>query len=483
MRLTQDKMEKLLEKLDDFYRDLIFASRATVMTGIAVNEVVQSELKNKIALRILTAMMLLLNSIFAFNSADDVHSKLSLRRRSIYLYAVTALKNLTSTHGRAVFSNTSAMVPSAGVESAHEESKGSTIQPSEPVNGAGADRLSTEQAIAQVCLQIMKLAPPRSSSSEPLISLSDSTAWRELLRESGAIILLTQVVSELASATADMAQWDHTYTGWRVSELEVGSKGGSECTHPRFAELRSVTARTYAEAKCMLVSLLSALEALISGISANIITIQNAAELTVLVQTLITAPLLRNFQGVILAQPEELTAALMGYNAQTTEVSIVATCWLRVVNLVESLIVRIGESAVDPNLSASEAQKEKAGDVITAQQDLRDSVCGFLRTYVDLLLLPMRPASHRYSVLQLTFVRAAFNLFSAANTKLPVWRVVLPMLAPEVSRRAAFLLRVFSLLLWHGEDMETPEQQRRLLAYCVAVSKVEKREERSLQIR
>ncbi len=485
MRLTQDKMEKLLGQLDDFYRDLIFApidSDALSLSSGATSVINLPALKNTIALRILTAMMLLLNSIYTFNSADDVHSKLSLRRRSIYEYAVTSLKNLTCLHGRAVFSNTSALtaanLESNSLDTAQEETKTTSAPASE-----SSDCLSTEQAIAQVSLQILKLATPRSSSAEPLISLSDSSAWKVLLRETGAITLLTQVVSELSAATGDMPQWDHNYKGWRVSELEVGSKGGSECGPSRLVNHQPVHARVYAEAKCMLASLLSAVEALISGLSANIITTQDATELNVLLQTLINAPVLRNFQEMILSQPEALAAVLMGYHAHSTEVSLVATCWLRVINLIESLIVRIGESTVSGALRVSEAQQESVIASVTSRQELQNSLCSFVRTYVDLLLLPMRPASHRYSVQQLTFIRAAFNLFSAANTKLPVWKVTLSALHPEVSARATSLLRVFSLLLWHGEDMETWEQQRRLLSHCVAISKAEKREERSMQIR
>jgi hypothetical protein len=115
--------------------------------------------------------------------------------------------------------------------------------------------------------------------------------------------------------------------------------------------------------------------------------------------------------------------------------------------------------------------------------DLETSFCTFIRTYVDLLILPMRPATHRYTVRQLALMRASVNLFTTADVKLPAWRVNLPAIHAEVSRRAMVVMKVFSLLLWHGEDMETLEQQRRLLGHCVMVSSAEKREGRATQPR
>lgn len=476
MRLTQDKMEKLLEKLDDLYRDLIFSATDSSedLEGSLDDP---QDLKNIVALRLLTSMMLLLNSIFAFNSADDAHSKLSQRRRSIYLYAVTALKNLTLSHGVAVFSNTSSLdisdLDNIRIDGAAEESKGLTA-PSSVKDSS--NRLSTEQAVAQVCLQIMKLAVPR-SSGEPVISLTDIAAWRALLVESEAIMLLTQTVQALATATSMMPQWDANYAGWKAHELEIGVKGSAECSFPAHPS-QTVNAGAYEETKCMLVSLLSALDAVLGGVSAKIITVQNTAPLNTLLQVVVNAPVFRVYQQVILAQPDHIGAVLMGYNSSTTEVSLIAACWIRVINLVEAVIVRFPESS-----AAQAVSIRPDGPVTVIQQDLSNTVCTFIRTYVDLLLLPMRPATHRYSVQQLSLMRAALNLFTAANTKLPIWKVQMPALHPEVSNRVHALMRGFSLLLWHGEDMETMEQQRRLLAHCVAVSSAEKREERAVHPR
>lgn len=488
MRLTQDKMEKLLEKLDDLYRDLIFTA-ADTSEDLENSLDDPQDVKNLVALRLLTSMMLLLNSIFAFNSADDVHSKLSQRRRSIYLYAVTALKNLAQSHGVAVFSNTSSLditdLHNIHLDGAQEESKGLSMPSVREARAKDSgNRLSTEQAVAQVCLQIMKLAVPR-SSGEPVISLTDIAAWRNLLVESEAITLLTQSVQALSSATHLMPQWDCNFSGWKAAELEVGAKGSAECSYPTRVAQHSANPATYEETKCMLVSLLSALDAVLSGVSAKIITVQNnTAQINTLLQVIINAPLFRLYQQGILAQPDHVAAVLMGYNSCTTEVSLVAACWIRAVNLVEAVIARFPESSATTagdHLASGGAAGAPAAAV--SFLDLSNTICSFIRTYVDLLLLPMRPATHRYSVQQLVLIRAGLNLFTAANTKLPIWKVQLPALHPEVSNRVLTLMKTFSLLLWHGEDMETLEQQRRLLAHCVAVSQTEKREERAVHPR
>jgi hypothetical protein len=484
MRLTQDKMEKLLEKLDDFYRDLVFALNPGDGVGAddAEGELLQ-HLKNTIALRLLTSMMLLLNSIFAFNSADEAHSKLTHRRRSIYLFAVTALRNLLTTHGVSVLSSTpGAAAPedsSHAVDSAIEEAKagnaGTATGADQVGSTARSHRLTTEQSVAQVCLQVLKLALPR-SSAVPLISITDHTAWRTMLTDCGAAALLTQVLQQLATLTSVVPSWDHNYSLWNSNALEANSKGGAEIGPVRSVQ-RPVDPSSYEEHRCMIMSLLCALDALISAVSANIISLRNTADVAAVLAALTNAPLLRGYQQVVLQQTESVAAALMGYNAVTAEVSLVAACWTRAVNLVENIVIRFDDVDATGAMKAG-TSTTRAGPPVVTGQDLSDGVCSFVSTYVDLLLLPMRPASHRYTIQQLGLMRTAGSLFAALNANLPAWKVSLPAIHAEVSSRSLMLLRVFGLLLWHGEDMETMEQQRRLLAHCTAVSPAEKREGR-----
>jgi hypothetical protein len=524
MRLTQDKMEKLLGQLQDCYRDLIYTpsvvqggsahgdsgvksiGEATAALVRQDNEQVES-LKHSIALKLFTAMLQLLNSIFLFNSADDAQSTLSQRRRAIFEFAVTALRKLTDTYGVDVFScNSSTSSAAHKQQQQHYSASGYSSESKEnssssssggnsgsSSNGVSRHRkITTAQALAHVCLHILKLSVPR-GGAESLVSLTDHAAWKELLATSRAAQLLTQVVQQLSAATASLPLWCHQYTHWAEGSFAVCTAedaAPSEAAAHRFgasvARIRmqgAVVANhfQYEQGMAMLASLIGTLDAAIGGLCANVITIHSSgASISGLLAALTTSPLLQNYRKVLTEQSTHKAAVAMGYNSATCEESPLATVWVRAINLVESVIVKLAPEAaggMQPQQAAGVVEGLGSDPASAAALELGQCVVAFLRMYSDVLLLPLRSdlTAVRVSVQQLALMRATLSLFATANANFPLWKSMLPALHKEVVARSVSTLRIFSLLLWHGEDMSSPEQQRRMLGASVAVSEKERR--------
>ena len=637
MRLTQDKMELLLQKLDGCYHDMIFATAAgsadeaaeeqaaaqatrrrssrnaacsatnsgrdgdsiddegetfaseidamfLTLAGESLSEASGGEasktapissssftasvevalahssaLKSQVALRLLTAMALLLRAICTFNSSDEARSRLSARRRSVFRYAVVALRNLIEAYGAhrlfACLSMTSGSSSSNSGSDSYGRGDSSSWTPTRPRrNERGAEeakaatpgggshnsssgsghssssslQLVSGQAIAHLCLQILQLAIPPSSTRAPLVSVTDKSEWTLLLQSTQTVPLLTAIVRKLSTSTSSaaggcsaavLAECD--FTAWN-SETVI-----ADVSRPcaEFTKLKRKIAWSDAaslsdgggrgergggsqELQPLVEALTSCLDVAIAAMGANIFMIQHTEWVAELVKVLCDSPLLHAYQQALAAQPEDIAAILAGYSGINGQQSVLARLWLKTLAFVELVVVSLQESSNNlvgsgavadssnsSNGSSSGGDRSSAGirrsvdpatgldadtsgeaPISALKMRLGHQLCSFLRTYVPLLLLPLRPQpALRYSAQQLRFVRASFSLFTSCHTYFPSWRVELPAVAQEVQLRALATGRTFSLLLGSGDGAELPDQQRRLLGHLVAVSEAEKR--------
>lgn len=84
-----------------------------------------------------------------------------------------------------------------------------------------------------------------------------------------------------------------------------------------------------------------------------------------------------------------------------------------------------------------------------------DLIYKFLNKFSRLILMPLQNSSHRYSIKQLELMKIIINMFVYLNTYMKTYNLFIPDIYKQVRTKIFSILKGFSLLLWHGDDMET----------------------------
>ena len=69
--------------------------------------------------------------------------------------------------------------------------------------------------------------------------------------------------------------------------------------------------------------------------------------------------------------------------------------------------------------------------------------------------MPLQISSHRYSIKQLELIKIVVNMFVYLNSYMKSYHLFIPEIYKQVRHKIFIILKGFSLLLWHGDDMET----------------------------
>jgi hypothetical protein len=495
MRLTQDKMEILLGRISSCYSHLIYspssshatnkqATTTTTTTTTSIHMVLHMHtssshddtelllwpwLHRDIALRLLTAMALLLNSIFTFNSIDELHSKKYELRRTIFEYAIVMINNLLAKEDIGIFG--------CGEGSQHHLNGdigilGQSNVP--PSNVSTSGRLSQTQSLVQVSLQLIKLIIPSiSGSSTAMISITDTEAWYQLLSSKlGAIssgvtiitslhhnnsnrsplFLLIHILESLSSATDPLPLMDNAYDV-RYLMKAIADRSHVSIRLQERSEASVTSKYSYEQLISLCSSLVSLLDSLSNIITSRIITTtqNNVVSISSIIHVLIRSPLLLHYQQVLSISSYDhdavvVVAAAMGYSTRgPQDVSMAATCWVRSLNLIRSIIQMF---PTDGSFSSFNSNPTES------MLSLNESILIFIKTYSKLIILPLRQSSslvpHRYSMQQLVLIQASLGFASTLNTYLPIWRLKIPDLFSEVSHQTMLLMRTFRCVIFYS---------------------------------
>ena len=79
----------------------------------------------------------------------------------------------------------------------------------------------------------------------------------------------------------------------------------------------------------------------------------------------------------------------------------------------------------------------------------------FINKYSFIILLPLQNSFYRYSIKQLELMKIVINFFVYLNTYMKTYPLFIPDVYKFLKNKIFTILKGFSLLLWHGDDMET----------------------------
>ena len=485
MRLTQDKMEILLGRISSCYSHLIYSPSSSHATNKQATTATTSIhmllhmhtldatssssshddaalllwpwLHRDIALRLLTAMVLLLNSIFTFNSIDELHSKKSELRRNIFQYAIVMINNLLAEEDIGIFG--------CGEGSYHLNGDIVVGQSNVPSSNARtSDRLSQSQSLVQVSLQLIKLIiPSTSGSSTAMISITDTEAWYQLLSSKlsaipsgvtiitsshenssnrSSLFLLIHILESLSSVTSSLPMMDNAYDV-RYLMKAIADRSHVSIRLQDRSEASVTSKYSYEQLISLCSSLVSLLDSLSNMITSRIITTtqNNAVSISSIIHVLIRSPLLQHYQQIlsISSCDHAVVAATMGYSTRgPQEVSMAATCWVRSLNLIRSIIQMFPTDCCFSSFNSNPTE---------SMLSLNESILIFIKTYSKLIILPLRQSSsfvqHRYSMQQLVLIQASLGFASTLNTHLSIWKLKIPDLFSDVSHQTMMLMRTF----------------------------------------
>eukprot|EP01038_Epipyxis_sp_PR26KG_P005282 gene5282-7343_t len=538
-RMTQDKMEKRLEMLEQCYHDIIFTSSAVhasfiqntsnqkssqqqlynelpykIMNNIQNNMNLSQpsyfftshshnnnnnnnnnhceEYYNKIILRLFTCMILLLSGIHSRDTSDYLETNFSKHRRLIFQYSFTVLQQLLVRFNISLFINSLSKEEQQGNEYNNHSNYGiiskmsllilkNTLPVNIPEMNHDHNYPINDGNNADVLEDRMTLISS--------ISLTEKQNWSQLIVSLNTIPTLLFIINQVSvqlfgvsnhnnNHNHFMVNLENNYSLFQKNATNIGIKGQINCDIPHY----NYNNHNNNQHQINLIKYqhnISILEAMVSTMDVLYRLIQ-----VDILSTMNTTNINHNNHKICyiesyisnLIDSPLLESYQLFLKQQSSHQGETLTPCLMGYNSIT------GEYSIiskiwQKSINTIELIISKFNEQYNPpSESIIELIIKFIQKYFYLLILPCKPVFYRYSIRQLELIKMTFSLFIVLNNHLSIWKTLLPDLFLIMKESSVIVFKSFSLLLWHGEDPSGIEQQKRLQDHSIAISNIEKKD-------
>jgi hypothetical protein len=190
-------------------------------------------------------------------------------------------------------------------------------------------RLSTSQAIIQVCLRLLRYVTPLDVAA---LATSEFHLWEEHIRASGVVPLVLSVLQVIFERGKSLIQRECSYDWWEdttcISSSGMSSKPAHLWSQRSHEGPGGTSPPSWEILDCVIEYILS------EGMKSKSLLFQNLIR-NGLLTLLSESSMFRELQRLVCLETVHRAAAFMGYSALTAEVSSILSIWCKIVQIMQ----------------------------------------------------------------------------------------------------------------------------------------------------